>query len=676
MVLVTIDTLRADRVGLLGSTRGLTPRIDSLARASGRTFVFQNAIAQVPLTLASHATIMTGLHPARHGIRTNDGFRLPPEAATLAQAVGAAGYATGAFIGGYPLNASTGIGRGFDRFDDDFMKSGANERRAREVVASAVRWIRERAGTDPARARFFAWLHLFDPHTPYEAPAEFVAARRNEPYDAEVAYTDAALGELFDALESAGLFGRTLLVIVADHGESLGEHGERTHGTFVYDATILVPMIVRIPGEEAHPAGPASVIAPVETADITPTLVALAALTPATPRVQPDGIDLRPLMQVTTVQGESREERRQTVYAESYYQNVLLGWSPLRAVRGLDWKLIDAPAPELYDLQKDPGEIVNVIGGRQNVAQALASRLPPQTEAQPSGATAESTERLGSLGYVGGKTIRSSAHGADPKDKIAVWNAIEQGVDQLTRDPQAAHASLAEALRLDPANGLALKYLADLSFRAKRFDEAAAGYRQALAAGFRHVDVFVNLASIAERRGRPAEAQAALAEAVKVAPHDADAWNRLGLLDAALGQRDAARRDFSTAIAAAPDRAEPHYNLGLVERQAGNHTAAQSSFEQALIKNPQHVEARYELATGWLAMGQPARALDEYRSVLAIRPDYAEALFGAARAALELGRLDEARRDYEHFVRIAPPEYRQQVAAAREALRRLEQRAR
>ena len=674
MVLVTIDTLRADRVGLLGSTRGLTPRIDGLARASGRTFVFHNAIAQVPLTLASHATILTGLHPARHGIRTNDGFRLPPEAATLAQAFAAAGYATGAFIGGYPLNASTGIGRGFDRFDDDFMKSGANERRAHEVVASAVRWIRERAGNAPAQARFFAWLHLFDPHTPYEAPAQFAAARHNEPYDAEVAYADAALGELFDALESAGLFARTLVVIVADHGESLGEHGERTHGTFVYDATIRVPMIVRIPGEEAPPAGPVSISAPVETADIAPTVVALAALPPDSLRLQPDGIDLRPLLQATTLVGQAREQQRQTVYAESYYQNVLLGWSSLRAVRGPDWKLIEAPTPELYDLGKDPGETVNVFRDRQNVAQALASRLPPPTEAQPSGATAESAERLGSLGYVGGKTIRSSAHGADPKDKIAVWNAIEQGVDQLTRDPRAARASLAEALRLDPANGLALKYLADLSFRAKRFDEATAGYRQALAAGFRHVDVYVNLASIAEQRGRPAEAQAALEEAVRVAPHDADAWNRLGRLDAARGQLDAARRDFSTAIAAAPDRAEPHYNLGLVERQAGNQTAAQSSFEQALIKNPRHVEARYELATGWLAMSQPARALDEYRSVLAIRPDYAEALFGAARAALALGRLDEARRDYEHFVRIAPSEYRQQVAAAREALRRLEQR--
>jgi arylsulfatase A-like enzyme/tetratricopeptide (TPR) repeat protein len=695
VVLVTIDTLRADRVGLLGSTRGLTPRIDGLARASsGRTFVFHNAIAQVPLTLASHATILTGLHPARHGIRTNDGFRLPSEVVTLAEAFRVAGYATAAFVGGYPLNAGTGIGRGFDRFDDEFMKSGANERRAQEVVTSAVRWIRESAGNDPARARFLAWVHLFDPHTPYEAPAEFALARGKEPYDAEVAYTDTALGGLFDALASGGLFDRTLLVIVADHGESLGEHGERTHGTFVYDATVRVPMIVRIPGADTRPPGPTSIMAPVETADITPTLAALAGIQGDTLRQRVDGIDLRSLMQVAIAEakGPAKAGRddlegaakaglyeaggRQTVYAESYYQNVLLGWSPLRAVRGPDWKWIDAPRPELYDLLKDPGETVNRIDDRPHVAKALAARLPPAMSAELTRATAESTERLQSLGYVGGRTIGSSARGTDPKDKITVWNAIEEGVDQLARNPEGARKSLSEALRLDPENGLALKYVADLDFRAGRFAEATAGYQRALAAGFRHVDVFVNLASIAEQRGRTADAHAALVEAVKVAPHDADAWNRLGLLDAARGQLDAARRDFAQAIAAAPDRAETHYNLGLIERQAGNHAAARSHFEQALVRNPRHDKARYELATGWLAMGQPARALAEYRSALEIRPDYTEALFGAARAALELGRLEDARRDYEHFIRIAPPEYREQVAAARAALRRLERPAR
>jgi arylsulfatase A-like enzyme/Tfp pilus assembly protein PilF len=687
VVLVTIDTLRADRVGLLGSTRGLTPHLDGLARASGRTFVFHNAIAQVPLTLASHATILTGLHPARHGIRTNDGFRLPSEVVTLAEAFRAAGYATAAFIGGYPLNAGTGIGRGFDRFDDEFMKSGANERRAQEVVASAARWIRESAGNDPARARFLAWVHVFDPHTPYEAPAEFATVHSSEPYDAEVAYTDAALGGLFDALESGGLFDRTLLVIVADHGESLGEHGERTHGTFVYDATIRVPMIVRIPGAGARPPGPTSIRAPVETADITPTLAALAGIQPDALRQRVDGIDLRPLMQATAVEaapeaggpGEAAHHEaggRQTVYAESYYQNVLLGWSPLRAVRGPDWKLIDAPAPELYDLQKDPRETVNRIDDRPHVAEALAARLPPVQLTEPTRATAESAERLQSLGYIGGRTIGSSARGADPKDKITVWNAIEEGVDQLARNPERARVSLYEALRLDPENGLALKYVADVDFRAGRFAEATAGYRRALAAGFRHVDVFVNLASIAEQGGKTADAHAALVEAVKVAPHDADAWNRLGLLDAARGQLDAARRDFAAAMAAAPDRAETHYNLGLIERQAGNRAAAQAHFEEALVRNPRHDKARYELATGWLMMGDPARALAEYRSALEIRPDYSEALFGAARAALALGRVADARRDYEHFIRIAPPEYRQQVAAARAALRRLEQSAR
>ena len=233
IVLVTIDTLRADRVGLLGSTRGLTPRIDGLAKTPGRTFVFHQAIAQAPLTLPSHATILTGLHPAKHGVRTNDGFRLPPGVPTIAEALKTAGYSTAAFIGGYPLNAATGIGRGFTHFDDEFVKTGANERRAGDVVDRAAAWLRQQAGAGPARARLFAWLHLFDPHTPYEPPAEFATAHPGRPYDGEVAYTDAALGQLFDALSVMGILDRTLIVIVADHGEGAwrarGAHARHVH---------------------------------------------------------------------------------------------------------------------------------------------------------------------------------------------------------------------------------------------------------------------------------------------------------------------------------------------------------------------------------------------------------------------------------------------------------------
>src|SRR5439155_16236233 len=310
IVLITIDTLRADRLGSYGSTRGLTPSLDAFARGAAR---FTAAVSQVPLTLPSHATILTGLHPAHHLIRTNDGFRLAATVPTLAEQLKAAGYRTGAFIGGYPVRASSGLARGFDRYDDEFLRSpDATERSADEVLRSATAWI-DAKGSQP----FFVWVHLFDPHSPYTPPAPFAAAHRDAPYDGEVAYTDAAIGRFFDRLQRLDLFRQSMIVVVADHGESLGEHGERTHGTFLYDATVRVPLLLMLPGA----SGRRSVDTPVETADLAPTIASLAGTTVG--RV--DGQSLLPL-----VQG-GRGDPERPGFAETYYQNVLLGWSPLRA---------------------------------------------------------------------------------------------------------------------------------------------------------------------------------------------------------------------------------------------------------------------------------------------------------------------------------------------------------
>jgi choline-sulfatase len=657
IVLVTIDTLRADRLGSYGSTRGLTPALDQFAQGASR---FTAAVTQVPITLPAHAGILTGLHPARHGVRTNDGFRLATGVPTLAEAVRGRGYATGAFIGGYPLQASSGLSRGFDRYDDEFLrKAGAIERPADAVVDVALGWI-ESHRSEP----FFVWLHLFDPHSPYTPPAPFAAAHADAPYDGEVAYTDAAIGRLFDRLRQLDLFARSAVIVVADHGESLGEHGERTHGTFLYDATIRVPLLVK----PADSTSARTIDVPVEIADLAPTLAAMSGATLG----QVDGRNLLPL-----VAGAAGDPDR-AAYAESYYQNVLLGWSPLRAVRTARWKFIEAPRPELYDLQNDPAETQNHIGDRAALAAGLQRALPPApdaVQANRSSAPAESAERLRSLGYASGSTVATSAsRKIDPKDRVEVWAAIEDGIDRIARDPRAAERALSRAMTLDPGNGLAMKYLADLSFRAGKLGEARKGYRRAIAAGFRHPDAFVNLASIAEREGKLSEARAALTEAVELAPVDADAWNRLGLLEARGGDLAAARRAFSTAMAAAPDRAEPYYNLAIVERRAGNEAEAQSRLQEALARDASYPEAHYELGTGYLAAKQPERALAEYRAALAARPDYAEALFGAARAALDLGRTDDARRDYERFIRVAPPEYRQQMEAARAELRRLSER--
>ena len=656
LVLVTIDTLRADRLGSYGSTRGLTPSLDALAREATR---FTAAVSQVPLTLPSHATILTGLHPARHGIRTNDGFRLAASVPTLAESLKIAGYRTAAFIGGYPLRGSSGLSRGFDLYDDAFLAAPeATERSADAVVQSALAWI------DAHRAEpFFAWIHLFDPHSPYTPPAPFAAAYRDAPYDGEVAYTDAAVGRLLDRLRTRSLFAPAAIAIVADHGESLGDHGERTHGTFLYDATIRVPLLIKAPARPA--SARAAVDVPVETADLAPTFAALAHATLA----EGDGRSLLPLLD-----GAAGDPDR-AAYAESYYQNVLLGWSPRRAVRTARWKLIDAPRAELYDLERDPLEKENRVAERAALAaglrRALMSVDAGRRAALDPGAAApgESAERLRSLGYASGSTTPTPAATAvDPKDRVAVWAEIEDGIDLTKRDPAGAEQRFAQALRLEPGNGLAMKYLADLRYRAGRLREARDLYRRAIAAGFRHADAYVNLASIAEDEGHPDEAREALTSAVRLTPSDADAWNRLGLLDARLGDLVAAKHAFSEAIAAAADRAEAYYNLAIVERRGGNEAAAQAHLQDALARNPNYAEARYELGTGYLLAHDPTRALEAYRAALAGRPDYAEALFGAARAELDLGQTAEARRDYERFVRVAPKEYARQIEAARKAI--------
>ncbi|HXI31154.1 MAG TPA: tetratricopeptide repeat protein, partial [Vicinamibacterales bacterium] len=277
-------------------------------------------------------------------------------------------------------------------------------------------------------------------------------------------------------------------------------------------------------------------------------------------------------------------------------------------------------------------------------------------------------------GYASGSTAPTPAGRAiDPKDRVAVWAEIEDGIDLTARDPAAAEQRFARALQLEPGNGLAMKYLADLRYRAGRVREARDLYRRAIAAGFRHPDAYVNLASIAEHEGRLDEAREALVSAVALTASDADAWNRLGLLEGRRGDVDAARRAFTEAIAVAGDRPEPYYNLGVIERRAGNETAAQARLQEAIARNPGYAEAHYELGTGYLLARQPERALDAYRAALASRPDYPEALFGAARAELDLGKSADARRHYQRFVEVAPKEYRQQVAAAREALRTLPQ---
>jgi arylsulfatase A-like enzyme/tetratricopeptide (TPR) repeat protein len=655
IVLVTIDTLRADRLGSYGSPRKLTPALDRLAAESVR---FEAAVAQVPLTLPSHATILTGLRPPSHGVRTNDGFRLPADVPTLAESLLRAGYRTAAFIGALPLRRSTGIARGFEQYDDGFLAT-RNERPANEVVAAAAAWIGEHR-----QEQLFVWLHLFDPHTPYEAPPEHATRHPTSPYDAEVEYTDRATGRFFDTLRELGAYDDAFIIVVSDHGESLGEHGERTHGTFLYDATIRIPLLIRMPG-----VSPRVVTAPVETTDLAPTIASIARS--ELPRH--DGIDLTSLLA-----GASGDEER-AAYAESSYQHVLLGWSPLRAIRTARWKFVEAPRSELYDLVQDPGETTNLASHRASLAAGLSSALPRPVPAgsRASGRAAEAgreetDERLRSLGYFSGRTLDASAGSRrDPKDHIDLWSNLEEGIELASSDPAGARRALQRALALDPRNGLALKYLGDISYREGRYRDAADRYRAALVSGFVHPDVLLNLAAAMTRLGNPNAALAALQRGVELDPDVADAWNQLGILHASAGRSSEARDAFERAVSIEPSAAEPRYNLALLARGSGHDDTAIRLLGEALARRPNYPEALFERGNSRLARGEADAALEDYRSALTLRPDYAEALFGAARAATTLGLSADARRYYEQFLHVAPRGYREHRTIARRELARL-----
>ena len=652
ILLITIDTLRTDRVGAYGSRRGLTPALDRFAAESVR---FDAAVAQVPLTLPSHATILTGLRPPAHGVRTNDGFKLPDDVPTLAEHLRSASYRTAAFIAAFPLRRSTGLARGFDHYDDAFL-GARQERRASDVLQAASSWLRERAGE-----HVFLWVHLFDPHTPYAAPAEVATLYPSAPYDAEVAYTDRELGRFLDTLRGLGMYDDSIIAIAADHGEALGDHGERTHGTFVYDSAVRVPLLIRLPGVPSR-----TVADPVELTDVAPTLAAAAGV--RLPRT--DGIDLHPLA------SGARGDLDRAAYSESYYQNVLLGWSPLRAVRTARWKFIEAPRSELYDLAADSGEQVNVAEAQSRLAAGLAGALPPPV---PAGSRAgapdvdrrHARERLRSLGYFSGRTAAPAATGADPKDRIELWNHLEDALELTPTNPSAAERALRRALAIEPSNGLALKYLGDLRYRAARYAEAVSHYRAAIDAGFEHPDAFLNLGSAALRTGDTRSARDALARGLDMDPEAGDAWNQLGTIHASEGRLPDARRAFERALQLRTADAEPRYNLALVARAEGRHDEAMRLLEEAIARRPDYVEALVARGDLLLAQGGADAALASYRAALATRETDVQATFGAARAAAALGMQAEARQQYQRFLRLAPASLASHRAAARRELERL-----
>lgn len=546
MLLVTIDTLRADRVGAYGDAAARTPRLDALAREGT---LFEAAFSPVPLTLPAHATLLTGLLPPQHGVRGNGSFALGPDPRTLAEALKQRGLATAAFVGGFPLARRFGLDRGFDVYDDAMERAPGlhfdfAERRADRVVAGATTWLARTAG--PA----FLWVHLYDPHAPYDPPEAY---RDADPYRGEIAFADAMLGRLLDAWDARP--GPSVVAVTSDHGEAFGEHGEESHGLFVYDTTLRVPLVLREPDRRA----PRRVAASVGIADVAATLAELAGA-----EALPGQSLLRP-----APRGDAPAAR--PLYAETLAPRLDFGWSELRSLREGRYKYIRAPRAELYDLAADAGESENLLDSRPELAMRMSAALDAALggfgDAQSRrGPDPEAAERLRALGYVQGFEGRGS--GADPKDRLEVARLIARAVGPF-ETPRELVATYREIARRDPQNPLVNFRLADALLREGRAGEAVEHFRKVVESQPRSADPFVGLATALAQLGRVAEAKRALEQALEVDATSGQAHFNLGELARLRGDTAEAGRQYESARADPVTRQRAEARLAALARGGG-----------------------------------------------------------------------------------------------------------
>ena len=525
VILISIDTLRADRLSSYGSTRVATPNIDRLATEGVR---FTNASSTVPFTLPAHSSIMTGTYPPFHGVRENVGYFLDDSLATLAGQLSQNGWSTGGFVSAFVLDSRWGIGQGFDTYFDDFDPEetsrgnlGSVQRDGTETIAAAVEWL-----DSSPQAPFFLWLHLYDPHDPY-TPSEPYKSQYRHPYDAEVAYTDALIGQFRQALDERGLLETSLLVLTSDHGEGLGQHQEGFHGFFIYDSTVRVPLIIQAPfgnlaGRVVEDA--------VSHVDLLPTI--LEAVGVPIPE-QAQGASLLPAM--LELEPDSAPER--LVYSESLYPLLHYGWAPVRSIRSRQFKFIDTPEPELYDLLGDPDETNNALLDQRRVSRELKDALDAMsTSLESGGVAAEATDldedtmrQLQALGYVagrGGMDLEDIADHdrADPKDRIRLHQLVMAAQSDLgAEDPEAAETKLREALGTDDSLLDAHQMLGTIAMQREEFEQATVHFQTALAQKVDHTPAILGLANAYLRLQRKDEALVGFQRLLELSSTDSNA---------------------------------------------------------------------------------------------------------------------------------------------------------
>ena len=655
LVLVTLDTVRADHLGAYGYKAAETPWLDRLAREGIRC---EQVSSQVPLTLPSHATILSGLLPPHHGLRNNGIGTFPDGPATLATLLSGAGYRTGAFVGAFVLDRRFGLGRGFDVYDDDVVRDpGAGtvleaERPGREVMDRALAWLAQTPETaENATKPFFLWIHLYDAHAPYAPPSPWRERHPGRPYDGEIAAVDEQVGRLLRELQQRGLAERTVVAVTADHGEGLGDHGEQTHGLLLFEPTLRVPLLVRGPG---LPAGTV-IRTPVALVDLAPTLAGLLGRNlPAPAGRALDGRDLSAALR------KGSEPAPADLYAETRYP-ASFGWSPLASLRRRDLKYIAAPRPELYDLARDPGETRDLAdpSDRSDQLSGFAARLAEieagAVEAPRSAPDAETRARLASLGYAAGSPPppprRDLSTAPDPRRMAGLFQRYERAHNQLKEgEVEPALAALEELVAEDPRNPVFRGELARAFRDRGEMGRSVPLFRQAAADAPDDPEAWYNLAAAFQAAGQPAEARHALERALHLDPARPEAHNALALALLAEGKADEALRELQTAVSLDARDATSLNNLGNVLRSLGRLEEAADAYRRSAAAAPRYAEPLNGLGTLEVERDRPAAALSFFDRALALAPSYHEVRLNRGIALEMAGDREAAAAAYREFL--------------------------
>lgn len=687
VVLITVDTLRADRLGCYGYKQVKTPNCDALA---AKGFKFSSAYSQVPFTLPSHASLFTGTYPMWNGVRDTTGPPLGKDVMTLAGVLRQSGYATAGFPAAFVLDEFFGLKSGFDYYYGHFAHRDPVEgredaglhRSADEQLKILFDWINSNS-----RKKFFAWLHLYDTHHPYDPPEPYRTLYRNRPYDGEVAYVDSAIGKLLDYLAAGKLAENTMVVLTSDHGEGLGAHGELYHGYFVYDSTLRVPLLIFNPRLKTPPR---EIQTSVRLLDVAPTVLDAVGVPPP---AQMQGHSLVPLL-------TGKEEIDVPVYGEGLFANRHFGWAPLYSLRIGRYKLIQAPKPELYDVESDPEEKVNLYSEKRDVAVSLKRRmervmtrysrtLPPPASSKLS---AEAIANLRSLGYLGGPAEVSkqlSTHLPDPKDKLNLYNLylrglFEQGEGRLAE----AVTTYQRILTSDSTPSIVYHELGNVYFRLRNYDKAIEQFNAAIERNPLSEPYLLDLARTYGEMGRFHEAAVGYKRALTLSPDDFAALNNLGVMfmkmdswnEATQTLEDGERRGsplketyyhlgvcyqrskrldeaavrFRKAVQIDVGFAAPYYNLGTIEALAGKDEAAAKEFRKALDAEHDFPEARFNLGVIHARRGDLDAAIQELREAIRLRPKFAEAHFNLGTVYAKLGRVEDAIIEFKKATSIQP----------------------